>query len=266
MNWRTAVFCVLGGLPFSVAGLADGHANWWWLAGILISASVVPVVQFGPIKFLAQCGVIASSIVIVGIWCTLSEGAIFYPESRAKLFSSFVGGTALYVVDSAWLAGLAGILKLHRPAEERMPLKSAPAVAGLLLVSGIAYLVYYYLFGMLAFVLYTKQFYPHAAEQVAALGAWFPLYQVGRGVLMTLAMLPMIATLRTKRWQAALIVGLMAWIVGGAAPLLVPSPQMAATQRYAHIFEIMTQNVSLGITAVWLLRRNADYTGADDLR
>lgn len=266
MNWRIVAFCVIGGLPFSIAGFADGKGEWWWLAGILISASFVPVVQFGPGRFLARFGVIASCIVVVGIWCTLSEGAIFYPESRAKLLSSFIGGTVLYIADAAWLAGLAGMLKLHRPVEERVELRSAPAVAGVVLVSGFAYLVYYYLFGRLAFALYTSQFYPHAAEQVAALGAWFPLYQVGRGVLMTLAMLPMIATLRTKRWQAALIVGLVAWIVGGAAPLLVPSAQMAATQRYAHILEIMTQNVSLGITAVWLLRRRANYTGADDLR
>lgn len=255
MYWRIAVFCTLGGLPFSVAGLADGTTGWWWLAGILITVSLLPSVQFGPNKFLVRFSAIASLIVVVGIWCTLSEGAIFYPESKAKLLSSFIGGTVLYIADAAWLAGLAGILKLHRAAEERVNLRSAPAVAGLLLVSGIAYLVYYYLFGMLAFALYTKQFYPHATQQVAALGAWFPLYQVGRGVLMTLAMLPTIAMLRTKRWQAALIAGLMAWIVGGAAPLLVPNTQMVATQRYAHIFEIMAQNMSLGMTAVWLLRR-----------
>jgi hypothetical protein len=28
---------------------------------------------------------------------------------------------------------------------------------------------------------------------------------------------------------------------------------MVAAQRYAHILEIMTQNVALGMTAVWLL-------------
>lgn len=255
MKWKIAVFCVLGGLPFSVAGLADGKAGWWWLAGILISTSLVPAAQFGPSKFLARFGVIASSIVAVGIWCTLSESAIFYPESRTKLLSSFIGGTVLYIANAAWLAGLARILKLRQPSDDLVRLRSMPTLAAVVLASGIAYLTYYYVFGELAFALYTKQFYPHAAEQVAALEAWFPLYQAGRGVLMTFALLPMIATLRTKRWQAALVVGLVAWVVGGAAPLLVPSAQMAASQRYAHILEIMTQNVSLGITAVWLLRQ-----------
>jgi hypothetical protein len=60
-----------------------------------------------------------------------------------------------------------------------------------------------------------------------------------------------------KRWQSALVVGIIVWIIGGGAPLLVPSAQMIPAQRYAHILEIMTQNVPLGMTAVWLLRRKA---------
>jgi hypothetical protein len=45
--------------------------------------------------------------------------------------------------------------------------------------------------------------------------------------------------------------------VGGGAGLLVPNNLMVAAQRYIHIVEIMTQNVSLGITAVFLLRPKA---------
>jgi len=69
--------------------------------------------------------------------------------------------------------------------------------------------------------------------------------------------LPIIYTLRLPRWQAALAVGAIIWIVGGGAPLLVPNATMVAAQRYTHIVEIMTQNVSLGITAVFLLRARA---------
>jgi hypothetical protein len=52
----------------------------------------------------------------------------------------------------------------------------------------------------------------------------------------------------------AALVGALIWIVGGGAALLVPNPLMVAGQRYAHIIEIMTQNVSLGVTAVLMLR------------
>ena len=71
---------------------------------------------------------------------------------------------------------------------------------------------------------------------------------------MTLAVLPVIYTLRLPRLQAALIVGLLVWVVGGAAPLLVPNEMMGATQRYIHIGEIFTQNFLLGVTATLLMR------------
>ena len=86
------------------------------------------------------------------------------------------------------------------------------------------------------------------------MGAWFFAYQIARGLLMTVAILPVIYTLRLPRWQAALIVGLLVWVIGGAAPLLVPNELMLPAQRYIHIVEILTQNAALGITAVLLLR------------
>ena len=114
---------------------------------------------------------------------------------------------------------------------------------------------------MLVFDLYTKQFYPQAAAIVGKLGLWFWVYQWARGTLMVLAVLPIIHTLRLPRWQAALAVGILVWIVGGGAALLVPNATMIPAQRYAHILEIMTQNVSLGVTAVWLLRRKTVVSG-----
>jgi hypothetical protein len=173
-----------------------------------------------------------------------------------------VGGTVTYVLIAALLTVLARVLALSEGAEQKIETRAGWAVVPLVLAAGISYLIYYWVFGAIAFMTYTKQFYPHAAEQVAGLGVWFPVYQLGRGVLMTVAVLPLIYTLRMKRWQAALVVGIVVWIVGGGAPLLIPSPLMAPAQRYAHILEIMTQNVALGMTAVWLLRRKANVAVA----
>lgn len=71
---------------------------------------------------------------------------------------------------------------------------------------------------------------------------------------MTLAVLPLIHTLRMKRWHAVIVVGLVIWITGGVGPLVVPNLLMGATQRFIHTVEIFTQNFSLGATAVLLLR------------
>jgi hypothetical protein len=120
---------------------------------------------------------------------------------------------------------------------------------------GVAYLVYYFVFGAITFQFFTKAYYPEAAQQTLRLGLWFPAIQFGRGVLMTLAVLPVIRTLRLSRGKAALAVGVLIWVAGGLAPLLAPDVHMGLTQRFIHTIEILTQNGALGITAVLLLRR-----------
>jgi hypothetical protein len=142
-------------------------------------------------------------------------------------------------------------------------LRSAGKVALLVVVCGIAYVLYYLIFGSITYQFFTKGYYPDAPQIVARLGVWFWLIQVGRGVLMTLAALPLICTLRMSRVQAAIAVGLIMWVAGGAAPLLLPNPLMVPTQRFIHTIEILTQNVSLGITMVLLLRAKQARSGAD---
>jgi len=103
---------------------------------------------------------------------------------------------------------------------------------------------------------------PEATQIVARLGPWFWVIQIGRGVLMTLGVLPVIYSLRMSRWQSAIVVGLLIWVAGGLAPLIPPNSFMGTTQRMTHIVEILTQNASLGITAVLLLRPKATPVAA----
>jgi hypothetical protein len=255
--WKIVLFCVLGGLCFTASALAGGHLGWWWLDGILISAALLPVVRCGPRNPWAQFASIALVLVFVGLVCTISEGVLFYPETRNTMAQSLIGGTLFYVVDAALLALLARLLNLTMPTPHAVEHRPVLVAVPMVLLSGLAYVLYYLVFGGIAFQFFTRKYYPHAMEQVGALGNWFWAYQWGRGLLMTLAVLPVIYTVRMPRWRTALVVGLMIWIVGGGAPLLVPSSLMAPEQRLIHIVEIMTQNVSLGITAVWLLRPRA---------
>jgi hypothetical protein len=256
-GWKIAFFCVLGGMCFTASALGAGHFWWWWLSGIVTAAALVPVVRCGPRTVWAQFGSMAAVLVIVGIVCILSEAALFYPETKKTLAVSAIGGTIFYVIAAVVLAVLAKVLKLASPTETQVELRSAVAVIPMVLLSGLIYLLYYFVFGAITFEVFTHKFYAHAAEQMGALGIWFWVYQWARGLLMTLAVLPVIYTLRMPRWRAAIVVGLMVWILGGAAQLLVPSTLMVPAQRYAHIIEIMTQNVSLGMTAVWLVRPKA---------
>ena len=254
VGWRSGLFCVVGGLCFTSSALGGGgYFGWWWLAGVLLSAALLPVVRFGPRRFWGQFGCIAAVLVIIALVCTMSEALLFFPETKKILVPGLIGGSVFYVIDAALLALLAKVLKLTSQSETAPDHRPASVTVPMVLLSGLSYVLYYLVFGAIVFQFLTKQYYPHATEQVMAMGNWFWAYQWGRGLLMTLAVLPVIYSLRMPRWKAVTVVGLMVWIVGGGALLLVPTSYMVASQRYAHIFEIMTQNVALGMTAVWLL-------------
>ena len=48
--------------------------------------------------------------------------------------------------------------------------------------------------------------------------------------------------------------GVLLWVTGGVAPLVLPNADMGPRQRFIHMIEILTQNASLGFTAGMLLR------------
>jgi hypothetical protein len=119
----------------------------------------------------------------------------------------------------------------------------------------LAYAAYYLVFGGITYQFFTKVYYPDATALVRKLGIWFWPIEIARGVLMTLAVLPAIRTLRLRRWQVATAVGVLLWVTGGLAPLVLPTVMMGPRQRFIHTLEILTQNGSLGFTAGMLLWR-----------
>jgi len=262
---RVVLYCLLGGLSLTTIALGAGGFGWCWLAGIVLSASFLPVALFGPRRALSQFGVIAPVPLIVTVLCLWSEALIFVqaPEVQQHATRDLVGASVIYLIVATVLAILAVILKLPRVDGPKVELRSTGTIALLVVVCGIAYVLYYLVFGGVTFRYFTKGYYPDAPQLVARLGLWFWVIQIGRGVLMTAAVLPVIRTLRMSRVQAAIAVGLIMWVAGGVTPLLLPNPLMSPTQRFIHAIEILTQNASLGIMAVMLLRPKQARSGAD---
>ena len=213
MNLRIALFCLLGGLCFTVSALGAGHFGWWYLSGIVTTAALVPVLRFGVRNLPGQWATIALALVVVGLVCTISEAIVFAPERKAQLMTALAGGTVMYVLASAAITLVAQALKLRDDREQAVAHRSIAIAVPMMLLAAISYLVYYEIFGAIAYQFFTKGYYPHAVEQVSAMGAWFFVYQIARGLLMTLAVLPVIYTLRLTRWQAAVTVGLLVWVV-----------------------------------------------------
>ncbi len=253
MMARLLLYCLIGGLPLTIAALGAGHLAWWWLSGILLAAAFVLVALYGPRGPWAQFGVIAPALFVITVFCTWTEALVFEPRFRQGAVDRLVGATVMYLIVAAALALLAGALKLTRPSDRAVPHRPALVTAMMVVVCGCAYVLYYFVFGALTYKDFTRDFYPNAPQQAAALGVWFWAMQIGRGMLMTAAVLPIVYTLRMARWQAALVVGAIVWVAGGLAPLLLPNEFMGNAQRIIHIVEIFTQNATLGVTVVLLV-------------
>lgn len=263
MKPRVLLYCLLGGLPMTIAAMGVGHFGWWWLSGIVLAAAFVPVALFGPRRPLGQLGVILPALLIITVFCTWTEAMLFMPSFSQHAVRDLAGSAVMYSIVAVVLAALAWVLKLGRTDAPMVEHRSALLAPVMVLLGGVAYMLYYGIFGAITYQYFTKGYYPEAAQQAAQLGLWFWALQIGRGALMTLAVLPVIYTLRLPRWKAAIAVGALIWIAGGLAPLLVPNTFMGTTQRIIHIVEIFTQNASLGATAVLLLRPRAASAGAD---
>jgi hypothetical protein len=256
MNVRVILYCALGGGPLLLGALGTSHWTAWWLAGTVLALAFVPVALFGPRSVPGQFGAVAVALLIITALCTWSEALIFLPtpEIRQHPFQPLIGSCVLYLIVAAVFAVLAKLLRLNRESAWEPEHRGFVGAALMVLLCGVAYVLYYLVFGALTYEFFTKGYYPEATRTVANLGWWFWIIQFARGVLMTLATVPIIYTLRVRRWQTAVAVGAVIWIAGGLAPLLIPNPFMGPTLRLIHIAEIFTQNFPLGVTAALLLQ------------
>ena len=251
---RVALLCLIGGLPLALAAPTRGAIPQSWLAGILLCACFVPVALYGPKSFLAKFAVIGTAVLFVTSLCTWTEALLFMPSVfKGHPWQALIGSSVLYLIIALILAGLAQILKLRRESERQFAYRPAVAIPLMVIASGISYAVYYFIFGAITFQFFTYKYYPDAARMASSMGLWFWAVQIGRGILMTLAILPAVYTLRLSRAKLAIALGMIVWIAGGAAPLLIPMEFMTPIQRFIHVIEILTQNFSLGATAAYLL-------------
>lgn len=254
MKWRVVLYCLLGGLPLTISALGAGHFPWWWLSGIFVAGSFVPVALFGPRTALGQLGVIAPVLLFVTVLCLWSEVVVFFPQYTQRAVQDLRGAVIMHGILALVLALLAWLLKLSKPTDMTVPHRSFGGAALMTLLSGLAYVLYYLVFGGITYQFFTKNYYPNGPQLVARLGLWFWGIELARGIVMTLAVVPVIHTLRMKRWHTAVVVGLLIWILGGLAPLVAPNELLSATQRLIHTVEIFTENFPLGVTAALLLR------------
>jgi hypothetical protein len=255
MKLRVVLYCLLAGFPLTLASIGAGHFAWWWLEGIVLGAAFAPIAMFGPRSILGQFAVVWPTLAIVGGLCTWSEAYLFLPGATHP--SDLKQILFFWTVATVGYAVFPRLLKLSHPSEIIPEHRSLAGSTGMVALSGVAYVIFYLIFGSITYFFFTRKYYPEGVHQAQQLGIWLWVIQFSRGVLMTLAVVPAIYTLKMKRWQVAVTMGIVIWVAGGLAPLIVPNAAMGAAQRMIHIVEIFTQNASLGVVAGLLLRPRA---------
>lgn len=267
---RALLYCLLAGLVFAVARaqslLPSTGLAWLWLEGLLFSGALFAVARWGPQTRLKLFAVVWLILAIVAGVCLQSEALIFTTFSLPQVLAFLRDDLLAFTAFAIAFALLAGPLRLSESAAAPAPPRHRfPSLAGRVGVSGLAYVVFYFVFGGIFYTFFTRPYYQdptlplRAGEQtIARLGLWFPLIQLGRGTLMTASSLPLIFTLRLNRWTAGITLGIILWVVGGLGPLLVAGAVLPLKLRLYHIFEILFQLGGLGLVAVWLLRPKSE--------
>ena len=267
MLLRVLLYCGLSALLFAIAAtgsLSPRALGWSFVQGFLIAAAFFPVVRWSAATSKKLFAIIWPVLMLVGVVTLASEAAIFIETPLRQFVAGYWRLAFAYTALAVALAYLPFRLDLYA-AEASVPAARSAAKSVLaVLAAGIVYLVLYYVFGGIFYRAFTQPYYTHQVagtatlkqgEAVArSLGIWFPLIQIARGIVITLAVLPIIRMLRLRRASTAVIVGLVLWVVGGLAPLVVPNPTMAGLLRFYHTLEIFTQNFTLGVIATMLLR------------
>jgi len=268
---RTLLYCLVSGLIFAFARIHTIVPSlglvWLWLEGTALATAFFVVVRWGPQNRIKLFVVIWPVFVVVGVLTLHSEAVIFTTLSSAELLVFLRDDLLAFTALTIALVFLAGPLQILQSSPTSLPARPGYVSLGLrVVVCGLAYLIFYFVFGGIVYELLTKPYFEEnpllrtGEEAVLSLGAWFPLIQVVRGVLMVAASLPLIFLLRMSRRNAAITLGIIFWVVGGLAPLLIPGEHMPSMQRFYHIIEILCQNGCLGLVAVWLLRPKARLT------
>jgi hypothetical protein len=96
-------------------------------------------------------------------------------------------------------------------------------------------------------------------------GAVFAV-QLVRGLVFASILWALVRHLRASRRAAALAAGLTLSLLGGVAPLLLPTDIFPDSVRLAHLFEVGISNFIFGTLAGWLLARSLRGSRVDPVR
>jgi hypothetical protein len=190
------------------------------------------------------------------------EGSLFKPTAAWNaILGAFFGILVSLLV--TWLTVL-----FLLPADQ-MPQENTDSKRGWwgwiwrVLLVGLAYFIFYFVFGATNALLYTKSFYenhPQYGLSLPPTGIIF-LAQLLRGPLFGLGSLFILRATNAPRWQLAVWLGILLFIVGGVGPYVeVTFRAMPLGFNLATLTEVFLQNFLTGVVAANLFKPKASMS------
>jgi hypothetical protein len=180
------------------------------------------------------------------------EGSLFKPTAALNaIVGAFFGILVTLLV--AWLAVLLLLPADQIPREDTEIKRSWWGWIWRVIVVGLAYFLFYFVFGATNALLYTKSFYENNPQYGLSLPptAIIFLAQLIRGPLFGLGSLFILRATNAPRGRLAIWLGILLFIVGGVGPYLeVTFRTMPLGFNLATLTEVFFQNFLTGIVAV----------------
>jgi hypothetical protein len=177
------------------------------------------------------------------------------PATLARIYASQLLSSAVVATVVGFWPGAA----LDRRAPSS---RSAAAWAGRIALGVLAYEVAYFTAGLAVYPFVADAY---AGRPMPTLGM-IALLQMVRGLGFVGVVAALERALRATRAQVAVAAGLTLSIVGGIAPLIVPSTVLSDALRHAHLVEVGISNFLFGAFVGWLLAESSDPQTAEERR
>ncbi len=229
----------------------------WLLAGTLICLALSPFILYSNwsrTKTVLAVWAVQAFVRSLGLGI---EGSLFKPTAALNAILGAIFGILVSLL-VAWLAVLLLMPADQTPQEDAGVKRNWWGWIWRVLLVGIAYFIFYFVFGATNALLYTKSFYENNPQYGLNLPAPTMIFlaQLIRGPLFGLGSLFIVRAANAPRRQLAIWLGILLFIVGGVGPYVeVTFRTMPLGFNLATLTEVFFQNFLTGIIAANLYKR-----------
>ncbi len=259
VTWRILGIAIGYALVSLIAGPLLGRGFGWGAFGLNLLAGILIGVILGLTSakiqepLFRQFGVLAFVLFFNALSLGI-EGA-YYAPTLSPMTSQPVAWTVFLLFQSLVTAVLVAWLFAPKTPSTTSAPRKRPAYswAWRYILSSFSYLLFYFIFGAANYALVTRPYYEAHASGLTVPSAQVVLMaELVRAPLIVLSILPLILIWRAKKPMLAFLAGMLLFVIGGVAPLLL-NTALPDFLRFASAIEIFFQNFLTGVVAAALL-------------